>query len=590
MLVMITVESNREAKPDRSSTQLGGWWFTLALGDGAGPNKGSLLLLSAGFVPLLVVFFVNLWGRPHYQFFPLALVGVAVLGWRTLQTTTRPLEAGRAGVGPMLIGASFCLLAAGVLVWSPWLAMIAALLGWTGICWQGGGWRLVRAMLPALVLAVTFLPPPLNLDAELMQSLRRTAVRWSSRVLDSWGVIHILSGNIVELPRQKLMVEEACSGINSFLLTLAAGLFYLLWRRRSAWRIGLILPCVLASVVLGNVGRITLGAWLQNRGTVNILSGWRHEVVGLILMGSYVGLIWSLDAFLAFLADPAPDTRVESDGQPVAEGQTAATPASGPPIATAGPGGASGWWWLVGGAFALLGVAALGRGWQHRYERAHQSNQMPEAIAASESALRAGATFTLPEQVGGWTRLQSESPLLHKVETVGVFSQIWKYQNADLLAAVAFDYPFRGYHDVTYCYKSAGWKMVKQERIDAGAEASPACMEVEMKQDPLGWGALWFSTVDERGRWLEIPVARPPSTAERLSIRERVGRWMGTLEQWYEPVGNDVTTYRMQTLVTDYTPMTASQRASTRELFETTRKLLAQQLMGQLQPKTPTPK
>ena len=42
----------------------------------------------------------------------------------------------------------------------------------------------------------------------------------------------------------------------------------------------------------------------------------------------------------------------------------------------------------------------------------------------------------------------------------------------------------------------------------------------------------------------------------------------------------------MQTLVTDYTPMTAPQRASPRPLFEATRKLPAQQLMRQLQPPT----
>jgi len=49
---------------------------------------------------------------------------------------------------------------------------------------------------------------------------------------------------------------------------------------------------------------------------------------------------------------------------------------------------------------------------------------------ASKSALRAGATFT--ECRADWQLEAPESavPLLHKVETAGIFSQVWHYQEA----------------------------------------------------------------------------------------------------------------------------------------------------------------
>src|SRR6266446_6359210 len=43
------------------------------------------LLLALGYAPLLWVFFLNLWARPHYQFFPLALAGAAFLAWTRLK-------------------------------------------------------------------------------------------------------------------------------------------------------------------------------------------------------------------------------------------------------------------------------------------------------------------------------------------------------------------------------------------------------------------------------------------------------------------------------------------------------------------------
>ena len=79
-----------------------------------------------------------------------------------------------------------------------------------------------------------------------------------------------------------------------------------------------------------------------------------------------------------------------------------------------------------------------------------------------KSALRPGATFAMPETVGSWKRLNTEVPPLQKIETMGVYSQIWHYHRGDVLASLALDYPFQGYHDVRLCYTLRGWDLLEQ--------------------------------------------------------------------------------------------------------------------------------
>src|SRR5207253_3295331 len=167
--------------------------------------------------------------------------------------------------------------------------------------WTVGGRRLLRSQAPALLLMAAIIPPPLSLDTRLADSLRILAVNWSSHLLDMLGVIHYRSGNVIELPGKTLLVEEACSGINSLLITMAGCLFYMLWRRASVISTILALMGSVSFVVLGNLIRITLGAWLKFHRNIDILSGWPHQAIGLLLFASYMLLIFSLERFLFFL-------------------------------------------------------------------------------------------------------------------------------------------------------------------------------------------------------------------------------------------------------------------------------------------------
>src|SRR5690242_8669232 len=82
---------------------------------------GGVLVMA--FLPLLLAHGRQLWLRPHYQFFPLALIGAAVLAWPALTEGPRTRAGATARTFSFgLVGLSWLLLAGAVVMDSPWAA------------------------------------------------------------------------------------------------------------------------------------------------------------------------------------------------------------------------------------------------------------------------------------------------------------------------------------------------------------------------------------------------------------------------------------------------------------------------------------
>ena len=511
-----------------------------------GLNKvtGGLLLL--GVLPIVVVFFMNLWAKEYYQFFPLALAGAGFLAWMRWQEAPKPVESGASWVSSGLLLLSWLLMAAATGFWSPWAGMVAAMIGLLGVTWWVGGWPLLRVMLPAWFMLLTVLPPPLNLDVKFTLKLRSLATQWSGSVLDALSVTHSVSGNVIEIPNQRLMVEEACSGINSILSTTAVCLFYCLWRRRSVLHVVVMLVMTIGFVLMGNVSRIVSGAWFRFSWDINVMTGWKHETIGLVLFAGYLGLILSADAMLEFLFSTS-----RSDVRKPAEPEAPAAPVI--MVWTA-----SKMAWVVGLAFGLLGLAQLVHGGV-RYVRYESTS-----LVSTTALIERGATFTMPEQIGNWRRLDSERPTTVKVESKEVESQSWHYQNGDLVATVALDYPFKGYHDVTICYTGSGWDIVRHETHPAAASPDGApFVEARMQKDLVAKAFLLFSTLDERGEWVDGSYVK----------RNMMERFRGDSSD---------TTYRVQMILSHYVPLSAAKDEQVLAFFLEARKLLREQVMSQM--------
>jgi len=520
-------------------------------------------LAVAGFGPILVQFFINLWRFDIYQFFPAALIGVGCLAVRGLEEVPLPLRPGPAWVTAGLVAGFLGLLAIASWMWSPWLGVQAFLGAWLAAAWWLGGWPLWRAMAPAWLMWLTVVPPPLNLDKRFALQLQEWAVTGSSHVLTWTGVPHTLQGTLIEIPGQRLLVEEACSGINSFLFMTSASVFYALWKRRSLGFLlvlcGLTISCVLA----GNLFRITSGAWLVFNWNIDTFSGWRHETLGLTLTATYLAFIAGAEAVLAKLS------RRQARLAPIRElGEVVRRwrPVRGLP-------------WLAL-PLAVLGMVQLGRAW----ERASAAKVIRSA------GMNESARFSMPPTVNGWSRLSEPTPQPKRADFEdGVFSHIWQYGHEGMVVTLSFDYPFNDYHDVTYCYHLGGWK-IGPRTIDPPSEANDyiPCLRTTLRKDPHQSAALFLSTIDENGQWLEkspetLPLFKPDQPEQETSLIERLRKRLSRA-----PEATQVTApnYRVQVLAPFHQQLDPVEEDKIATFFKEARRLLIAQF---IEPSTPVP-
>ncbi|MFZ9963773.1 MAG: exosortase U [Terrimicrobiaceae bacterium] len=525
-------------------------------GRGLSPLKIGLMAL-VGFGPLLAQFFWNLWNFDTYQFFPLALAGAGLLARRGLQETERPMEEGSVLVTLPMVLFFLGLLATAAVMWSPWIGMSAFLVAILTMAWWLGAWALVRALFPAWILLITVLPPPLKLDQRFALLLQEWATEGSSLLLALLGVPHLLTGLLIEIPGQRLLVEEACSGINSILFMTSACVFYAMWQRRGAFFLALLYALTIGCVLVGNLVRITFGAWIFFHYQIDLFSGWKHEAVGLVLTATYLVFIIAADAVLGRFFNPHGEEQHEV-------------------TADKNPGSLFEGLYFEGGikvlaiVLALLGVVQLARGWAFHFgaDRAQVIN--PEWMDGSPK-------FTMPAQLAGWELISEGKPVPKKAAFEdGVFSHIWQYRKDGMVATISLDYPFFGYHDVTVCYGNSGWEVVETKLQWASPENGMIpCMEVMLaRKDGLN-ANLFYSTIDETGVWLEEPGERSPYDAEGNPLQE--GGLASRLEHRFRQLpfaGESIDkkfNYRIQLLAAARGGLGSAQRRQVEKLFREAR-------------------
>lgn len=496
---------------------------------------GAALVL--GHFPLLSKFYVDLGQREQYGFVPLMLFAtVLVAVWRLLETPAAWLRRGSWRIAAPLMLLSFALSAAGAVLYARWLAGPAAWLMLAGVTWRLAGPQVSRALLPVGMLLLVIIPPPLQLDGRLIRWLQQLAVHGSSRVLDAIHQPHVLAETVIEIPGHRLLIDEACSGINSLMSVLAFTLLLGILKRRSAGVVVLLLTGAMVFVIGVNIARITLGAVAQARWNIDLLNGTAHALSGFILFCICLGLIFTADYFILLARRltvhpqvlPAPAAaQVEGNSHREDHSQ-------------------SGWpWWTVAVAFAGLGLFTAQR----------ISGCWPV------SRLPASVVVTPPKSVDQWQLIPSATVYREKTQSASRYTHRWIYRSGDMIAEVLLAYPFKGCHDPTGCYK--GWT------VDQRAEQADFVIQ-DMTRLTAARGHLLFASFDERGRWL-APAGRSPHR-RTLAYRFRHPREFATL----------IPTHEVQTLLVSPDPLTAEQQRNVQSLFLTIRDDLARQTLAHL--------
>jgi exosortase len=400
-----------------------------------------------------------MWGREHYQFFPMILAGFGWLAWQTtaeIRWPSIPACSMRAWVYLVASASAYALAA---FTGSHWIGLISCLMSlWTVTWFLGGVFAADLLRGPMLFLAL-LIPLPINLDLQLIVSLQKFATWFASGGLDLAGIRHTVSGVAIRTALKAYMVEEACSGIHSLFSAVSAMIFFGVYCRYGVPRLVLTLVQTLFWVVAANAFRVFLIVYADSRFQIQLDTGWRHDMLGFAIYGLVLVSALSFDQLLRFLFPMSRgaviSAREELDevilkpfrmfvdeviDRPRLKGRQAVIL----PIAAA---------LLV--YLPSVGVAVV-RQWKSSSVPTGQSIEAVGAVTQFKED-------SLSTSAGAFTKAGFESISRDPSDPFGMSSSIWQFAGHGLSASVSVDGMYSEFHDLAYCYTGSGWKLEAAE-------------------------------------------------------------------------------------------------------------------------------
>ncbi len=547
-------------------------WFALIL---------PLLAVS----PLLYSQAAILWRKQHLQFFPLAFFAAA---WfiRNEGTTLFALPKWRANAALLLavFGIACCYAAFGL--YSSWLAHFALIV--LTFAWCLGKFAnlsVVRILGICGLMAVT-LPPPNNGDQLVVQGLQSLSTSVSSRLMDVTQILHVRSGNVIDIYSKSLFVEEACSGVDSqYALMAVAGT--LLMVGRAGLLVSLItIVTVPLWAILGNLLRIySIGIGIEFFG-VDLSAGTLHTVLGLMTFSLAAWAHWSSVQFLNyvffrkgqveegvsggawdFASEFRPGASVHRFTKP---GETALgggcqledklTYVGG--RANVGERAISGWSLALPGLLLVISPIV----WFGVVATSITDLGLPKLHPNVVSLLPSKNDF--PISLSGRDRVSFTIQERSRDDLMGKHSRIWSFAENDSTQLLAsLDLPFRSWHELWVCYQLTGWTDLGHRMVsinEDGGQLEWPYFEVLLEKADGEFAVLHFSHFSENGE----PFLYEQSDA-RAGFGDRNTRWilpalLTQLRKLQEP---EPVTFQIQLLSRTTEPATEEQVRHYRDVF-----------------------
>ena len=263
---------------------------------GAWPAIAGLVLLMAPLVPMLAE---QVWSRESGAHGPITLAMGGWLLWRRRESLRKEARPGSAWVIAFVL-----LLAAPLYVLGRMLDLIAlssaavSLIGVLILFAEFGGAALARNWFPVAYLAFAVPPPNWVLD-QVTAPLKALVSAAATAPLQAAGLPIVREGVTIALPKYELLVEDACSGMNSLIGLTAISLLYIYLMRGSCLRYSALLTAFVLPIALAtNIARvmilILITHWLGDRAA----QGFLHYSAGFVLFGVALLMVFVLDTLL----------------------------------------------------------------------------------------------------------------------------------------------------------------------------------------------------------------------------------------------------------------------------------------------------
>lgn len=150
---------------------------------------------------------------------------------------------------------------------------------------------------PVLYLGLLLPPPGWAID-EFTAPLKLLVSYLSVLLVEPLGVPIVREGVTMSVGPYQLLVEDACSGMNSLIGLIAITLFYIYLLRNASWRYSAFLVCLIIPIAIAaNVLRIVTLILLTYYFGDAVGQGFLHVTAGLFLFAVSLLIMFALDSF-----------------------------------------------------------------------------------------------------------------------------------------------------------------------------------------------------------------------------------------------------------------------------------------------------
>jgi exosortase B len=161
--------------------------------------------------------------------------------------------------------------------------------------------QMLRQWFPLIYLAFAVPPPQFMLDS-LTAPLKQFVSVAATHLLSAAGYPISREGVILFVAQYELLVEDACSGMNSLFGLTAIGLFYVYLMRGSSWLHSLLLTAFIIPIAIGaNVLRIMTLVLITYYLGNEAAQGFLHGAAGIVLFVFALGLVFAVDQLLSLV-------------------------------------------------------------------------------------------------------------------------------------------------------------------------------------------------------------------------------------------------------------------------------------------------
>lgn len=251
-------------------------------------------------VPTAITLGEQVWSTEAGAHGPIVLVTGLWLLWRNRDELLREAKPGPGWLTTLMLAVALPLYVFGRAY--DFISLEAAGLYGVGVAImhaQFGPRVLFRNWFPFLYLAF-LVPPPGWLMDTITAPLKLFVSYAATAGLQMFGIPVYREGVTLMVAQYQLLVEDACSGMNSITGLVAISLFYIYLLRNASWRYSLFLILLVVPIaVIANIIRVSTLVLLTYFYGDAVAQGFLHMAAGLLLFISALLLVFLVDSLMS---------------------------------------------------------------------------------------------------------------------------------------------------------------------------------------------------------------------------------------------------------------------------------------------------